>query len=146
MKALLNTIETATLAITKSLEDIKLYHEEAEKWNTQYINNLPDMAFAIVETGYKEGENKNARHLPHHNKSVKSAVENSSVDLPHYRNALARVNQVKSVLGKESDGELRKKAAAHLSKHHAVLKESKASFSEVASKKIGRASCRERVY
>ena len=59
--------------------------ESAAKWDTRFINSLPDMAFAVVESGYKEGGNKNARHEPHHNASVKSATENSSVDLPHYQ-------------------------------------------------------------
>lgn len=104
--------------------------EHAEKWDRKYINSLPNAAFAAVEKGYSEGKNKSARHLPHHSKGVKSATENSSVDLPHYKNALSRVNQIKSVLGTESDSSLRKKAAAHLEKHRSVLKTSKANFSK----------------
>lgn len=104
--------------------------ELAEKWDRKYINDLPNAAFAVVEKGYKEGSNKSARHIPHHNANVKSATENSSVDLPHFRNGLARVNQIKSVLGIESDSELRKKAAAHLEKHRAVLNKSKSRFTE----------------
>lgn len=50
------------------------------------------------------------------------------------RNALARVNQIKSVLGKESDATLRKKAATHLEKHRAVLKKSSALFSDEEKK------------
>lgn len=102
--------------------------EDAAKWTTEFINSLPNAAFAIIEKGYKEGGNKNARHAPHHGKNVKSATENSSVDMPHYKNALSRIGQVKSVLGTESDASLRKKGAAHLEKHRAVLNKSKASF------------------
>lgn len=103
--------------------------EYSEKWDRKYINELPNAAFAVVEKGYKKGDNKNARHLPHHTKSVKSATENSSVDLSHYRNALSRANQIKSVLKKESDSTLRKRAASHLEKHRAVLNTSKSNFS-----------------
>lgn len=105
--------------------------EQAEKWTREYINSLPNAAFAVIESGYKEGENKNARHLPHHTSSVKSASENSTVDISHYRNALARANQVVSVLKNNSDSELRKKAVSHLEKHRSVLKDSKADLSEL---------------
>lgn len=124
--------------LTNTISDLKqvieqaslLLKEEAEKWDTKYINNLPNAAFAVIEKGYSEGKDRRARHLPHHNKGVKSATENSSVDLSHYRNALARVNQIKSVLGNESDSALRKKAASHLEKHRAVLSKAKSSFNE----------------
>jgi len=102
--------------------------EHAENWDRKYINDLPNAAFAVVEKAYKEGKDKRMRHLPHHNKSVKSPTENSSVDLSHYRNALARVNQIKSVSGKESSSALRKKAARHLEKHRSVLKKEKSNF------------------
>jgi hypothetical protein len=59
--------------------------EYAAKWDRKYINDLPNAAFAVIESGYKEGGNKNARFLPHHSKNVKSAAENSSVDLSHYQ-------------------------------------------------------------
>lgn len=120
----------ALAGLQKAISEANEVEEIAEKWDRRYINDLPNSAFAVVEKGYKEGGNKNARHAPHHNKNVKSASENSSVDLPHYRNALARVNQIKSVLGTESDAELRKKAAAHLEKHRAVLNKSKSGFTE----------------
>jgi len=89
-------------------------------WDTKYINDLPDIAFAYIEPGGEkddEGKTKprSLRHLPHHNKSVKSATENDSVDLPHLRNALARLPQTKiSAEGKA-------KAKAHLLKHAKVL-------------------------
>jgi hypothetical protein len=105
--------------------------EYSKKWDRKYINDLPNAAFAVVEKGYSEGKDKRGRHLPHHGKSVKSATENSSVDLPHYRNALSRVNQIKSVLKTESDSALRKRAATHLEKHRSVLNNSKASFNPI---------------
>ena len=88
------------LAISKPLE-------KAAQWTTQFINNLPNSSFAVVETGYKDGMNKNARHLPFKDGGGK-------VDLPHLRNALARANQVKNVLGNDSDADLRARAQRKL--------------------------------
>jgi hypothetical protein len=81
--------------------------EKAATWTTQFTNNLPNSSFAVIETGYKEGDNKNARHLPFKDGSGK-------VDLPHLRNALARANQIKNVLGKDSDADLRARAQRKL--------------------------------
>ena len=60
-------------------------------WDTAYINDLPDSAFAVVEPGgEKDAEGKTTprskRHLPYRNK-------NGEVDLPHLRNALSRLPQ-----------------------------------------------------
>ena len=90
------------------------------KWTTAYINNLPDAAFAVIEPGGKKDdtgktEPRRLRHLPHHNASVKRATENTSVDLPHLRNALARLPQLKL-----SDS-LKKKAYNHLANHAKAL-------------------------
>ena len=81
--------------------------KELAAWTTQFINGLPNSSFAAVETGYKDGDNKNARHLPFKDGGGK-------VDLPHLRNALARMNQIKSVLGKDTDAELRARAKRKL--------------------------------
>lgn len=82
--------------------------EERAKWTTKYINSLPNSSFAVIETGYKNDESsKSARHLP-----FKDA--GGTVDLPHLRNALARANQIKSVLGNDTDGELRARAQRKL--------------------------------
>jgi septin family protein len=89
------------------------------KWTTAFINSLPDSAFAVIEPAYKNGEtdNKNARHLPHHGKGVTDPNDDSTVDMPHLRNALARVNQIKPVTDSITAEELRKKALAHLQAH-----------------------------
>jgi hypothetical protein len=61
----------------------------AAEWTTAYINDLPDSAFAYVETCYdKTSDDKRLRHLPYRNKD-------GNIDLPHLRNALARVSQIK---------------------------------------------------
>jgi hypothetical protein len=57
----------------------------AERWTRQYINSLPDSAFAVVET---TPDGKKLRHLPHHDRSGR-------VDVPHLRNAISRLSQVK---------------------------------------------------
>ena len=72
----------------------------AAKWSRKFINDLPDSAFAVVESGgKKDSEGKTVprtlRHLPYKDKSGK-------VDLPHLRNALGRLGQGKPfVLSKQ---------------------------------------------
>lgn len=79
--------------------------ESKATWTAAFINNLPDSAFAYIESGgTKDGEGKTVprsnRHFPHHGSG-------GAVDLPHLRNALARAPQ--SPFGA--------KAMAHLQKH-----------------------------
>lgn len=90
---------------------------EGAKWTKKFINSLPNSSFAVIEPAYKEEktDNKNCRHLP-----FKDA--DGKIDLPHYRNALARANQIKAVTDSISDEELRKQAMAELEKHRSVLK------------------------
>lgn len=62
------------------------------EWTNAFINNLPDSSFAWIEPGgQKDDEGKTTpralRHLPYKDADGK-------VDLPHVRNALARVDQV----------------------------------------------------
>lgn len=100
-------------AVTKSTKG-----EEVEKavWTAAFINNLPDAAFAVIMPGGKkdsEGKTvpRSLRMLPHHNGNVKSPAENSSVDLAHLRNALARLPQAKI------SADAKAKAMAHLQAH-----------------------------
>lgn len=79
--------------------------QEAE-WDTEHINNLPDSAFATIGAGGekdKDGKTvpRSLRHLP-----FKNAQGN--IDLPHLRNALARLNQIES----GSQAEAKKKLCA----------------------------------
>jgi hypothetical protein len=88
--------------------------EEAAKWTRAYINSLPDSAFIYIEPGYKEGQDKRARHLPYKD-------DGGKIDLPHLRNALARCNQIKPVLGKVEASTMRNaacKKANSLAKKH----------------------------
>jgi len=101
------------------MNELALVDEIKAEWTTSFINELPDAAFAVIEPAYSGGdtEDKRARHLPHHGKNVKSPNEDSSVDLPHLRAALARMNQIRPVTDSISMSELRNKASAHLIGH-----------------------------
>ena len=106
--------------INKIFEYISKYLVQGEKWDTAYINDLPDTAFAVILPGGEKDETgktkpRSSRLLPHHDSSVKKSTENSSVDLPHLRNALARMNQIKA------PAEYKKKARNHLIAHAKVL-------------------------
>jgi len=81
--------------------------QEAE-WTAEYINNLPDSAFAYIEAGgEKDAEGKTTprskRHLPFRN-------ADGSLDADHVRNALARLDQ--TAIGSEAKGEAKKKLCA----------------------------------
>lgn len=65
--------------------------EEKAVWSTAYVNDLPDSAFLYVEEGgEKDADGKTVprdkRHFPYRNAEGK-------VDLPHLRNAIARIPQ-----------------------------------------------------
>jgi len=100
--------------------DLKVEDVEKADWTTEYINTLPNSSFAVIEPAYLEGktEDKNSRHLPFKD-------ENGEVDLPHYRNALARCNQIKPVTDSISEADLRSQAAAELEKYRDLLEENK---------------------
>lgn len=76
-------------------EDIPEVQEliEEAKWSTAYVNNLPDSAFAVIESGGKKDDKgktvpRTLRHLPYKDATGK-------VDVPHLRNAWARRKHVK---------------------------------------------------
>ncbi len=95
----------------------------------------PDAAFLVEKGAKKDDAGKTLqayRHLPHHNKNVKSPTENTSVDIPHLRNALARVNQVKPLI--ENKVGFISRAKSHLEAHAKALlktRKEKASMKEV---------------
>lgn len=95
------------------MADINYFAE----WTTEYINSLPDSSFAVIEGDYKSGKTKDkrCRHLPFKDKDGK-------VDLPHLRNAFARVNQIKPFSGPETAEELREKALRVLERYRDYLK------------------------
>jgi len=121
---------TFDLALTfyyASEEEQKVLTEDAAKWTRKFINGLPDSAFAVIEPAYPEKiQDKNARHLPHHNGEgdLGKDKSNANLDLPHYKNALARANQIKPISDSISAEELQKKASAHLERHKDALEKS----------------------
>jgi hypothetical protein len=77
---------------------------EERIWTRQYVNNLPDSAFAIV---YKENDQL-TRKFPHHQ-------ANGNIDLPHLRNANARLPQ------SNIPNEYKRQAMKHLATHKKKL-------------------------
>jgi hypothetical protein len=63
IKELIVSVASKVSEAERFLEDIK-NKEMSAMWDSQYMSSLPNAAFAVVESGYKEGDNKNARHLP----------------------------------------------------------------------------------
>lgn len=105
-------------------EKIQLYYDtlgqdtDEAKWSTAFINDLPDISFAVIASGgEKDDEGKTTprskRHLPHHGKIDKHTTTN--VDEPHLKNAAARANQLK-------EKTLISKAKGHLRAHYKALK------------------------
>lgn len=72
-------------------EEVSEFLDESAVWTTAFINDLPDSSFLYIEPGgSKDSDGKTTprslRHFP-----VKDA--GGKVDLPHLRNALARIPQ-----------------------------------------------------
>jgi hypothetical protein len=115
-------IASLTAAIDRASAVLDKLGVKGAKWKSKTKNDLPDSSFAYVERDVKSNA---CRHLPHHN-SKGGGTANINLDLPHLRNALARVNQVKPV-GKISKEALVKKSLIHLNKHRSALKTAKSS-------------------
>lgn len=86
---------------------------EKAEWAAAYVNDLPDSSFAYIEPGgSKDDQGKTAprslRHLPYKDKD-------GTVDLPHLRNALARVHQtgLSESLRNRIEGKLQGIASKH---------------------------------
>jgi hypothetical protein len=59
-------------------------------WSQKYINNLPDSSFAYVEEGEKD---ETGRTVPRTKRHLPFKDAQGRIDLPHLRNALARLPQ-----------------------------------------------------
>lgn len=80
----------AIATANKHFKEAAMKFEEAE-WTGAFINDLPDSSFLYIESGGEKDEDgktapRGLRHFP-----VKGA--DGTVDLPHLRNALARIPQ-----------------------------------------------------
>ncbi len=93
-----------------------LEEENSAVWTTAYMNDLPDSSFLYIEPGgSKDADGKTTprslRHLPYKDAQGK-------IDLPHLRNALARIPQsnlpesVKSRLTKRAEEILNKEKSS----------------------------------
>jgi hypothetical protein len=95
----------------EEIEGRKKKPAEKAEMSTGGKNDLPDSAFAVIKPGGSKDEDDNTtprdlRMLPHH-------TADGGVDLPHLRNALARVQQE----GTQLTPEQRKAALSHLQSH-----------------------------
>ncbi len=63
----------------------------AAEWDTQYINDLPDSSFAYVAPGGEK--DASGKTVPRSLRSLPYRKADGSTDLPHLRNALARLEQ-----------------------------------------------------
>lgn len=82
-------------------------------WSTAFVNDLPDSSFLFIESGgSKDGEGKtkprSLRHFPYKGPDGK-------VDLPHLRNAIARIPQAGSWLSSSMKDSLQSRARKLLS-------------------------------
>ena len=64
-------------------------------WSAKYVNDLPDSAFFYITPGGKKDASgktvlRSLRKLPYKDK-------NGKIDLPHLRNAIARIPQAKGI-------------------------------------------------
>ena len=106
------------LASIVKAESVKRGFEKV--WSRRYIDDLPDEAFAVILPGGEKDEEgktkpRSLRKLPHHTKEVKDPSEDETVDIPHLRNALARLPQTKL------PQKYREQAQKHLEKHAKTL-------------------------
>ncbi|HUU87589.1 MAG TPA: hypothetical protein VMX17_07520 [Candidatus Glassbacteria bacterium] len=109
--------------------------QELTEWSTAYLNDLPDSAFMWIEPNQKQDEEgktvpRTARHLP-----VKD--KDSNWDLPHVKNALTEIKQVKS-LPVEKQSELVKKLEAvidHTNKNVAMSEDKEIIVEQINSQK-----------
>jgi len=65
--------------------------EKLAEWTTEYINDLPDSAFAFIRGGGEKDEE--GKTVPRALRSLPYRDTSGEIDLPHLRNALARLPQ-----------------------------------------------------
>ncbi len=91
-RGLMDTFKSVIEGLFPQLKAQPTQGEEfKETWTTAYVNDLPDSAFLFIESGGEKDETgrtkpRSLRHFPY-----KDA--NGKIDLPHLRNAIARIPQ-----------------------------------------------------
>lgn len=93
IKASLETDAVLGLEVSQqtSNESEPVSTTEKAVWSTAFVNDLPDSAFLFIETGGEKDEDgktapRSLRHFPYRD-------ADGAVDLPHLRNAIARIPQ-----------------------------------------------------
>jgi len=109
----LEKLQQSSKADEKQVEDKPRKFVAERVWTRKYINDLPDSAFAIIlPGGHKDSEGKTVprslRKFPHHNAEGR-------IDLPHLRNANARLPQ------SDLTAEQKEQAMRHLAAHKKKL-------------------------
>jgi hypothetical protein len=104
---------TALLRIGREEMDGLAMGELKAVWSTAYEKTLPDSCFLYIEPGGSKDQDgktvpRSLRHLPYKD-------DNGSIDLPHLRNALARIPGA-TFLTAEQKAQLTKRAQAILDK------------------------------
>lgn len=66
--------------------------KEFTEWSTAYMNSLPDSSFLYIESGGKK--NSEGKTEPLSNRHLPYKDANGKLDLPHLRNAIARIPQM----------------------------------------------------
>lgn len=64
-------------------------------WTTQYVNDLPDSCFLFIKPGGKK--DADGKTVPRSLRMFPYKNANGQVDLPHLRNAVARIPQAKGI-------------------------------------------------
>ena len=116
------------LAIAAANAHVKELREAT--WTAAYINDLPDSAFLYIEPG---GEKEDGKTKPRSLRHFPVYDEEGKLDLPHLRNALARIPQSK--LDDKAKAKAQAKADKLAEKNLSSHKESaemKATLKEVA--------------
>jgi len=90
-KPLLEKVQQAHTLVADELRQRGVMPAEKAVWSRAFINDLPDSSFLFIESGgKKDGEGKTVprslRHFP-----IKDS--DGKIDLPHLRNAIARIPQ-----------------------------------------------------
>lgn len=88
-KVVFDTAKLVKVTLTKNYEEVQL--TEFKEWDAKYINDLPDSAFAYIQSGGEKDENgktapRALRYLPYKNAE-------GEIDSPQLRNALSRLPQ-----------------------------------------------------
>lgn len=76
---------------TDKYDNPSLYVTGKSVWSTAFVNDLPDSSFLFIESGGKK--DKDNKTIPRSKRHFPFKDANGRIDLPHLRNAIARIPQ-----------------------------------------------------